>query len=137
MQPLDAFFWYAQAATPHIRPLVAGLFGPQQQRYLAGAKIDTVFPFAPVLLGIPLSIALVSYGDTCGIGIDADPAAIPDPELLAQFLREEFQRVGSFVRSRRRRGVEELRATYPPHLVGHNGGGARVHEPAHVAAQPH
>ncbi len=110
--------------------------GPPQQRYLAGAKIDAVFPFAPVLLGIPLSIALVSYGDTCGIGIDADPAAIPDPELLGQCLREEVQRVESFIRSRRRRAVEELAATRPPHIVGHNGGSARLQEPPRAAA-PH
>jgi hypothetical protein len=36
--------------------------------------------------GVPLSIALLSYGDTYGVGIDTDPAAIPDPEVLHRYL---------------------------------------------------
>jgi diacylglycerol O-acyltransferase len=95
--------------------------GPPLHRYLAGAKIDAVFPFAPVLLGIPLSIALVSYGDTCGIGIDADPAAIPDPELLGQYLREEVERVESLIQPRRRVVPDELAAASPLRVVGGNG----------------
>jgi hypothetical protein len=50
------------------------------------AKIDMIYPFAPVALGTPLSIALMSCGDTYGVGIDTDPAAIPDPELLSRYL---------------------------------------------------
>ena len=46
-----------------------------------------IHPFAPVALGVPLSIALLSYGETYGIGIDTDPAAIPDVELLHSYLR--------------------------------------------------
>jgi diacylglycerol O-acyltransferase / wax synthase len=101
--------------------------GPPVHRYLAGAKIDAVFPFAPVLLGIPLSIALVSYGDTCGIGIDADPAAIPDPELLGQYLREEIERVEALIHPRRRVVPEEFAATGPLRVVSNNGGEAPMH----------
>jgi len=35
-----------------------------------------------------LFLALLSYGDTCGIGIDTDPGAIPDPERLHQYFEE-------------------------------------------------
>src|SRR5574341_674095 len=42
MQPMDAFFWYAQTATPHIRPLVAGLFmldrAPDRRRFQAALE---------------------------------------------------------------------------------------------------
>jgi WS/DGAT/MGAT family acyltransferase len=116
--------------------ICSNVAGPPLQRYLAGAKIDAVFPFAPVLLGIPLSIALVSYGDTCGIGIDADPAAIPDPELLGHYLREEVERVESLIHPRRRRVAEET-STPPLRVVSHNGGGTRVQEPPHAAAPHH
>ena len=49
-----------------------------------------MYPFAPVMRGTPLSIALVSYGDTYGIGIDADPAVIPDPERVGRALEREI-----------------------------------------------
>jgi hypothetical protein len=60
--------------------------GPPTQRFLAGARVDVIYPFAPVAMGTPLSMALMSYGDTYGIGIDSDPAAIPDPERLSGYL---------------------------------------------------
>lgn len=67
-----------------------GVPGPPRQRYLAGAKVEAVYPFAPVMLGTPLSIALVSYGPTFCVGIDADPAAIPDPSRIVRHLQEEI-----------------------------------------------
>jgi hypothetical protein len=55
---------------------------------MGGAKIETVYPFAPVVVGTPLSIALFSYGDAYAVGIDTDPAAIPDPQLLHTYLED-------------------------------------------------
>ena len=60
--------------------------GPSTARYLAGARVDAVYPFAPVMLGTPLAIALVSYGTSYGVGIAADPSVIPDPERLGRYL---------------------------------------------------
>ena len=46
MQPSDAFFWYAEAATPELRPLVAGLFlldrAPDAVRFRAAIERLTV-----------------------------------------------------------------------------------------------
>lgn len=67
--------------------------GPTAVRYLAGAKVEAVYPFAPIMLGVPLSIALVSYASTLCIGIDSDPAAIPDPDQLRRLLEQEVGRV--------------------------------------------
>jgi hypothetical protein len=51
-------------------------------------------------LGTPLSIALLSYGDTYGVGIDTDPAAIPDPELLSHYLTAAVDELEHRVRPR-------------------------------------
>ena len=53
-----------------------------------------IYPFAPVALGTPLSIALLSHGDIYGVGIDTDPAAIPDPELLSRYLAAAVDEIG-------------------------------------------
>ena len=84
--PGFAYRLLAQMVTGRINLICTNIPGPPAQRYLAGAKIDVMYPFAPVALGTPLSIALLSYGDSYGVGIDTDPASIPNPELLTRYL---------------------------------------------------
>jgi WS/DGAT/MGAT family acyltransferase len=84
--PGFAYRLMAETATSHLNLICTNMPGPPAQRYLAGAKVEAIYPFAPVAHGVPLSIALLSYGDTYGIGIDTDPAAIPDPEVLHRYL---------------------------------------------------
>ncbi|HSP97961.1 MAG TPA: wax ester/triacylglycerol synthase family O-acyltransferase [Candidatus Dormibacteraeota bacterium] len=84
--PGFAYRLLAQTVTGRINLICTNVPGPPAQRFLAGARVEAIYPFAPVALGTPLSIALLSYGDTYGVGIDTDPAAIPDPELLSHYL---------------------------------------------------
>jgi diacylglycerol O-acyltransferase / wax synthase len=86
MLPGFAYRLLAQSVTGQINLICTNMPGPAARRYLAGAKVEAIYPFAPVAEGTPLSIALMSYGETCGVGIDTDPAAIPDPELLSHYL---------------------------------------------------
>jgi WS/DGAT/MGAT family acyltransferase len=86
VMPTFVYRLLAQAATRQINLICTNMPGPPGPRYLAGAKVDAIIPFAPVALGVPLSIALMSYGDNYGIGIDTDPAAIPDPAALHRHL---------------------------------------------------
>jgi WS/DGAT/MGAT family acyltransferase len=77
--------------------LCSNVPGPTAPRYLAGARIESVHPFAPVMRGTPLSIALMSYAGRLGFGIDADPAEIPDPQRIATRLGRELvalERIG-------------------------------------------
>jgi len=89
MMPTFVYRLLAQTATRQINLICTNMPGPPVERYLAGARVDAMIPFAPVALGVPLSIALMSYGDTYGVGIDTDPAAIPDPETLHRHLAAE------------------------------------------------
>ena len=84
--PGFAYRLLAQTVTGRINLICTNMPGPPATRFLAGARVDAIYPFAPVALGTPLSMALMSYGDTYGIGIDSDPAAIPDPERLSRDL---------------------------------------------------
>jgi WS/DGAT/MGAT family acyltransferase len=84
--PGFAYRLLAQQVTGRINLICTNMPGPPAQRFLAGARVGVIHPFAPVALGTPLSMALLSYGDTYGIGIDSDPAAIPDPERLSRYL---------------------------------------------------
>lgn len=66
--------------------------GPPVPMYLAGAKLDSQFPFGP-LAGAALNITLLSYCNDLNIGISADPAAVPDAKLLHRCLLQGFGEV--------------------------------------------
>jgi WS/DGAT/MGAT family acyltransferase len=64
--------------------------------YLAGAKLLSQFPFGP-LAGAGLNISLLSYQNDLNIGINIDPAAVPDTEVLMESLREGFDDILNLV----------------------------------------
>jgi len=57
--------------------------------YLAGTPLVAQFPFGP-LSGAATNITLLSYQNDLNIGVNSDPAAIPDPEVLIASLEEGF-----------------------------------------------
>lgn len=57
--------------------------------YLGGAEMLALFPFGP-LAGAALNITLLSYQNDLNIGINADPAAVPDGGALHECLAEGF-----------------------------------------------
>jgi WS/DGAT/MGAT family acyltransferase len=93
LAPAAAFRAATRAMAGRVHLICSNVPGPPRQSYLAGAKIEAVYPFAPVMLGTPVSIALVSYASTYGIGIDSDPAAIPDPERIGRALLKELDEI--------------------------------------------
>lgn len=98
LMPSFAYRLLAQSATRQVNLICTNMPGPPAHRYFAGVKVERIHPFAPVALGVPLSIALLSYGDTYGIGLDSDPAAIPDVELLHRYLVDAVDELGRAAR---------------------------------------
>ncbi len=103
--PSALFRAAAHGVAGRVHLICSNVPGPPARRYLAGARIDAVYPFAPVMAGTPLSIALLSYGDSVCVGIDTDPAAIPDPERLGRYLQREVDALEVLVRRRPRHGT--------------------------------
>jgi diacylglycerol O-acyltransferase / wax synthase len=68
---------------------VPGLTG---RSFLAGAEVIREYAFAPPS-GAAFSVALLSHGDSCCIGINADGAAVPDIGVLAECLALGFAEV--------------------------------------------
>lgn len=60
--------------------------------FLAGAAVRMQYAFAPTI-GAALNVTLLSYVDTCAIGINMDTSAIPDPEVLYDCLVAGFDDV--------------------------------------------
>ncbi len=88
--PAAVFRGIAHQMAGRTQLICSNVPGPPKQRFLAGARIDLVFPFAPMMFGTPLAIALVSYGPTLGVGLATDPTVLADPERLAEALQVEM-----------------------------------------------
>lgn len=60
--------------------------------YLAGARVESMIPFGP-LVGVAVNVTLLSNLDDVHVGINSDMAAVPDPEVLLECLQESFEAV--------------------------------------------
>jgi diacylglycerol O-acyltransferase len=60
--------------------------------YLAGARLLAYYPFGPTI-GTAVNATLMSYLDTCSIGVNVDRGACPDAERLVEDLRAGFDEV--------------------------------------------
>jgi diacylglycerol O-acyltransferase len=78
----------AEAGRGRYQLVCTNVPGPRTTRYIGGARMDTVYPFAPVFLGIPIAVALFSVGDTYAVGVASDPAAVPDPATIRNFIAQ-------------------------------------------------
>ncbi|GAA2920749.1 wax ester/triacylglycerol synthase domain-containing protein [Streptomyces enissocaesilis] len=66
--------------------------GPDERRSIAGKGLTRLFAFAPVV-NSALSVAMCSYDGTCAIGVNIDPRAVKDVELLHSSLRAGLDEV--------------------------------------------
>ena len=72
------------AWTPPIyNVIISNITGPSVDFYVAGAKIEAVYPIGPLLYGSGLNITAFSNGGTLDIGIVTSRELLPDPWLLA------------------------------------------------------
>ena len=60
--------------------------------YVSGARVDGWYVFGPTE-GSAVGVALISHAGQCCIGITSDTAAITEPDVLVECLREGFEEV--------------------------------------------
>jgi len=66
--------------------------GIAEEVYVAGAKIEQIYPFAP-LPGCAAMISMYTYAGTCFLGANLDAAAIKDTALFGRCLARGFAEV--------------------------------------------
>jgi diacylglycerol O-acyltransferase len=76
----------------HVDVLASDVPGFTQPVYVAGAELTGFYPFGPTI-GSSANITLMSYRDTCNLGVNTDAGAVPDPDLFVECLREGFEEV--------------------------------------------
>ncbi len=76
----------------HVDFVASDVPGVQVPLFLAGAPIEGTYAFGPTT-GTAFNVTLLSYLGTCCIGCTMDTAAIPDPKVLVDCLRQGFDEV--------------------------------------------
>jgi diacylglycerol O-acyltransferase len=91
--------WYIASILRHVDFLASDVPGIPVPVYLGGARVTMQYPFGPTI-GAAVNITLMTYVDTCALGINVDTGAIPDFELLHECLVAGFDEVLGVVRER-------------------------------------
>jgi WS/DGAT/MGAT family acyltransferase len=109
--PRQLVTWLSEATFGSIDFIVTNVPGIMVPRYLAGAEIAAAYPFAPVALGSPASIALYGYRDNLFIGVNSDQASMPDADRFERMIRSAFQELQVAAGTKTRRAAAPRRKT--------------------------
>ncbi len=77
---------YLQGATAMSDFMASNVPGIPVPVYCAGAPVRALYPFGPTI-GAPLNVTLMSYADTCHIGVNIDVTAVPDSDEMRSCLQ--------------------------------------------------
>ncbi len=84
--------WYVGAVLRNIDFVASDVPGIPVPVSLGGASVRMQYAFSPTI-GAGLNVTLLSYVDTCALGINVDTGAIPDFEVFYDCLVDGFDEV--------------------------------------------
>lgn len=81
--------------TPQVQPLFnlvcTNVPGPQIPLYIAGRRLETLWPMLPLSMGLGMGVPLSSYNGVLYWSVWADPELVPDVEHLAACIHGAFE----------------------------------------------
>lgn len=84
--------WYIGSILRHVDFLCSDVPGVPVPVYLGGALVRAQYAFGPTV-GAAVNVTLLTYVDTCALGIDVDAGAIPDFDEFYDCLADSFDEV--------------------------------------------
>ncbi|MBM4383371.1 MAG: wax ester/triacylglycerol synthase family O-acyltransferase [Deltaproteobacteria bacterium] len=76
-----------------VNSIVTNVPGPQFPLYLLGAELHGMYPQVPLMLGVGIGIALISYNGGLCWGFNADAVKVPDLGDFVRAIQASAQRV--------------------------------------------
>ena len=89
--PRGVLTWLAEATFGSVDFIVTNVPGLLVPRYLAGAEILAAYPFAPIAMKSPASVALYGYRDHLFIGLNTDAVVMSDAGVFETLVVEAFE----------------------------------------------
>jgi diacylglycerol O-acyltransferase len=105
--PRPLLTWMAEATFGSVDFIVTNVPGIMVPRYLAGAEILAAYPFAPVAMKSPVSVALYGYRDRLFVGLDSDERLMPDVDAFRALIVGAFEELRDAVAARRGAGRQK------------------------------
>ena len=84
--------WYIGAILRHVDFLASNVPGSPVPVWVGGAAVTMQYAFGPTI-GAGVNVTLITYQDTCALGINADSGAIPDLPVFRECLVAGFDEV--------------------------------------------
>jgi WS/DGAT/MGAT family acyltransferase len=84
--------WYVGSALRHVDFVASDVPGFTERVFLAGAPVRQQYAFSPTI-GAAFNVTLLSYVDTCAIGINVDTGAIPDFDFFRDCVVAGFDEI--------------------------------------------
>ena len=84
--------WYIGSILRHVDFLASDVPGIPVPVFLGGARVVMQYAFGPTI-GSAVNVTLLTYVDTCALGIDVDTGAIPDYDVFYECLVAGFDEV--------------------------------------------
>ena len=89
--------WYIGSILRHVDLVASDVPGIPVPVFLGGVRIRKQYAFGPTI-GTAVNVTLLTYADTCGLGIDVDTGAIPDYDVFHDCLVDGFEEVLALAR---------------------------------------
>lgn len=87
---LYASLGLVERMAPVHNTIISNVPGPQHPLYLAGNRIEAMYPLGPVMEGVGVNISLASYLNCVGFAIHVDQDQVPDVDVLAGLFEPAF-----------------------------------------------
>lgn len=84
--------WYIASILRNVDFLASDVPGIPVPVFIGGAEVTMQYPFGPTI-GAGVNITLMSYVDTCALGINVDTGAVPDFDVFLKCLVAGFDEV--------------------------------------------
>jgi diacylglycerol O-acyltransferase len=83
----------SQSSSGPVNSIVTNVPGPQIPLYMQGAKLLAIYPQVPLLEGMGLGFALMSYNGKICWGFNANPDVVPDLPDFVNLVTDSLERV--------------------------------------------
>jgi diacylglycerol O-acyltransferase len=88
--PRQLFTWLGESTFGKVDFIVTNVPGILVPRFFAGTEILATYPFAPVAVRSPASVALYGYREHLHVGITSDESIMPDVERFQRDIVAAF-----------------------------------------------
>ncbi len=80
----------ASRTPPAVNVVVSNVPGPDFPLYVAGGRVEALFPMGPLLMGMSLNVTVFSMSGRLDVGVMFCPDTLPEAHLIAEYFEAEL-----------------------------------------------